>query len=266
MKKINNILVTGCSATSGYNYQDDPNDPRIWVQRICGKLFPDATVINRARTGKNNHWIFLETMSALCKDHYDLVIVQWSWLTRLHMTLGLETWATDSKLTDSYDIHLHNGVVISKKWQESLGNTIRSVSNKHWYILDLIKYVNILIQIQESRNQKIIFVNGGVVWPENWFDKQPNLTQPSDLLPFVQDMLDVDSRDNEQIFELHDMIYSQYAEYGSIRPEYWINLYKPIHESKIDTISNTDQHPGDKSQIYFADWFVPLIQQKLQDN
>jgi hypothetical protein len=266
MKKINNVLVTGCSATSGYNYQENPDDSRLWIQRICNRLFPDAKVVNRARTGKNNQWIFLETMSALCKNRYDLVIVQWSSLMRLHMTFGLETWMTDSLLVGDYDIHLHNGVVVSKKWQKSLGNNIRSMSNQHWYILDLIKYVNVLIQIQESRNQKIIFINGGLLWPDGLFDTQKNLTQITDMLPFVQHMLDVDSRSDEEIFKLYDMIYDQYAEYGSIRPEYWINLYESMHELKIDTISDTDSHHGEKSQIYFADLFSPRIQQKLENN
>jgi hypothetical protein len=264
MHNIKKILVVGCSGTSGYNYDENPNDPRIWVHRLAKTYFPDSVVVNKAVTGKDNYWIFLETATELCKEKYDLVIVQWTNLSRVSLPLGLETWKTDSLLLGNIDINLHNSIKISKKWQKDLGDSLRSIVNSHWKILDIIKYVNILIEIQKLRSQKIFFVNVGFKWPTNFFNEIEHLTVSSDLPEFTQKILDVENRDDEESFNLYRQIFKSYADYGSIHEDHWLNLYDPLDTIKIDTMSDTDMHPGDKSQEHFSNFLGLALLDKLK--
>jgi hypothetical protein len=59
------------------------------------------------------------------------------------------------------------------------------------------------------------------------------------------------------------MIHSQYNAEGSIAAEYWLNLYNALDSLKIDTVSDTDNHPGDLSQEYFAELYNTILQDKL---
>jgi hypothetical protein len=75
--KFNKILIAGCSFASGQGLDSGISDSRSWANQLVNKLLP-RTVKNIAQSGANNQWIFLETMSALIRDNYDLVLVEWS--------------------------------------------------------------------------------------------------------------------------------------------------------------------------------------------
>jgi hypothetical protein len=237
-------LAVGCSMTKGHGLPDTINNPRLWVNQLLRSV--DCTVItNLSQTGKNNHWIFLETIGALIRQEYDIVIVGWSTIPRFNFNVGLELYSTETMLTNSaMSIHLNNNTVYDSKELVKLGDQLRRIHNDHWDFLDLVKYVNTLIEIQEhTRNGKIFFVNTLGPWPTDYFNKK-NILLPSDLSKFEQNLLSVDTRDDAEIFKLYDMIHTQYQTYGGIQESHWLNLYNSIHTLQIDKVSSDDKHPG----------------------
>jgi len=254
---FNKILIAGCSYTSGYEMPSGQNNPDIWANLLSKKLGA-TTIKNVAKTGANNHFIFLETLSELIKDHYDLVLVQWSAIPRYIYHVGLELYDVETRF--DRDISIINKETISKEWLSEIKNRLLRIHNDHWDILDLVKYVNVLIELQEKvRSGKIFFINGLGPWPDQYFvKKQINL--PSDLTVFEQTLLQVDCRDDLEIFQLYNMIHEQYNNYGGIQENHWLNLYQSQNKLKVDTISSTDLHPGCASQEIFSEYFHQQLQ------
>jgi hypothetical protein len=263
--KFDKILIGGCSYTSGYMMPEEHSNPNIWANQLAKKLNA-TTVTNVSKTGANNHWIFLEIISELIKNEYDLVLVEWSVIPRYKFKVGLELYTVDSMLNQ--DVNVVGQQTFTKKWLMELKDCLLKIHNDHWDILDLVKYINTLIEIQQkSRQGQIFFINGMGPWADQYFvKKQINL--PSDLDSYTYDLLQADIRDDNEIFQLYDMIHAQYKNYGGIHDERWLNLYQSMDHLKIDTIGDntgiTDTHPGIASQTVFVNYFYQHLQDKLR--
>jgi len=255
------VLAVGCSITRGHGLIHTSSDPKLWVNR----LFPEEKyeVVNLAKTGYNNSWIFLETMSGLLTDTYDIILVGWTTIPRFKFHVGLELYSVHTML-DELDVHINNKVVVSGKWLKKIGNSLKEIHNDHWDFLDLVKYVNTLIHIQEKKNNgQIFFVNTLGPWPAQYFTKK-QFNQPIDLTPFEQKLLQIDTRDDNEIFQLYDMIHKDYETYGGIQEAHWLNLYSSLRSMQIDNVSLTDLHPGYQSQEIFDQYLTPILQEKLK--
>lgn len=256
MKKL---LVVGCSFTKGTGLDGEDKNEKLWVNQLHKKYWADHELLNLAKVGKNNEWIFFETMTALIKEHYDTVIVAWSSIPRFHINVGLELYSTHSRLTDDQaEIRLNSGEVFTNADQKKIGDILRRMHHDHWHILDLIKYVNTLIEIQKLHQGKIWFVNALCPWSDRYFEKK-SLKYPSDLSEYEQKLLAVSNRDDEEIFKLYEKIHNEYSYYGGIHQENWLNLYESLTQLAIDHASETDHHPGLLSQ----DLFLKKLEQKL---
>ena len=255
------ILIVGCSYTAGFGLPNEKNNPNIWASQLARKL-KASTVSNVSVSGANNQWIFLETMSELIKDSYDLVLVQWSAIPRYKFQVGLELYSVDSLLNQ--DVNLVANQTITKEWLLGLKSRLLKIHNDHWDLLDLVKYVNTLIEIQvTSRHKHIFFINGLCPWPDRYFVKK-SVSVPTELDKFTCNLLQADLRDDVETFQLYDMIHDHYSKYGTIQENRWLNLYQSMDQLKVDTISATDTHPGINSQNIFAEYFYQQIQQKIK--
>jgi hypothetical protein len=256
------ILVVGDSMTFGEGLTHKSNDPALWVNQLVKKTFDNYTLLNIADSGRNNTWIFTETVHWITQETFDLVIVGWSELARYNFHVGLELYSTKTMLANP-DINVNPGVTFSGSWLENTGNRLRRFYNDHWSILDLVKYVNVLYNIQTNiKNKKIVFVNTLSKWSDQYFDYQ-KFTLPSDLSLFQQQMLQTETRDDDQIEELYNMIYQQYEKYGGIKEQCWLNLYQPLYKWQIDHASLTDRHPGYASQDIFVENLLPELHKRI---
>jgi len=259
MTDIKNVLVVGCSLTYGAGLPQQVNSPKLWVNQICSGLHID----NRARIGANNQWIFLEAMTALREHKYDLAIIGWSVIPRYNFHVGLETYTVETKLNEDFDININNHPTFTSRWLRDTGDRLRSMHNDHWDILNIVKYVNTLIELQETcRNSRVLFVNTASPWSNRYFEKTV-VQLPSDLDPYVQSLLQVTTRDDNEIFALYNMIHEHYARYGGIQEQHWLNLYQSLTSMQVDQISNKDPHPGIQSQDVFAQYLAPILKDKL---
>jgi hypothetical protein len=250
------ILISGCSFSAGYGMPGGISDEKNWPNLLANKLGINS-ITNVAKTGANNHWIFLETISAMMHNHYDLILVQWSAIPRFNAKVGLELHSVDTMLDDDVNIVGHE--TIKKEWLMEIKNRLLRIHNDHWDILDLVKYINVLIELQvRARQGKIFFINGLGPWSHDYFEKK-QISLPNDLDHFTYNLLQVELRDDDEIFKLYDMIHENYAYYGGIQEQHWLNLYRPMTRLKIDTIKSNDDHPGFESQPLFTDLFAQQI-------
>jgi len=260
MKTKRSLLACGCSFTAGYGLLAEKNDPRLWINQLANKLGYDLT--NIADPGRNNDWIFVETALEMSKHKYDAVIVAWSVLPRINIDLGLELYTTTSKLMGTHVINT-NEKTFSKKWQIAVGDKLLQAYNYHWDLLKIIKYVNIL----KSQHKHIYFVNTYGPWSDNFFTKI-DVQLPSDLDEFTQDLLNVKTRNDKEIFQLYNMIHSQYNDAGGINSDLWLNLYDSFQKNKIDLASDTNSsittgHPGYLSNDLYTEMLYPVLKEKL---
>lgn len=257
------ILVVGCSMTRGHGLPGgESQDPKLWTNQIFDEI---GKVHNLAMTGRNNHWIFLETVSALLrkKNYYDIVLVGWSAIPRYCFHVGLELYAVHTRLIDHFDININNNVTFTGKWLQKVGDDLNKMHNDHWDILDLIKYVNTLIMLHEtSPDKKIVFVNTLSPWSRDFFERK-QISLPSDLDTYTQDLLEIETRDDNEILKLYEMIHEQYTQYGGIRQSHWLNLYDSLLSMQIDNVSEIDGHPGYQSQEKYSQFLGPILKKKL---
>lgn len=257
--KNKHVLVSGCSFTMGHGLNREIENPNLWVNLV----FDQCVTKNIALAGRNNHSIFVNTVSELMNFQYDLVIVAWSIIPRINVNIGLELYETLSRLVSDYDINT-NERNYNKEYLGKLGDRIRDLFNDHWDFVNLIAYVNSLIKIQESQKtqSQIFFVNTYSPWPTDFFEHK-TIQKPSDLPEYTQDLLNVNNRDDKEILGLYDMIHQHYANTGGINEDYWLNLNHPFSSMHVDSASPTDNHPGVESQNLFANHLTPILKEKL---
>ena len=258
------ILAVGCSMTQGHGLELEVNDPVLWVNRVFGTL---GEIHNLARSGMNNQWIFHETVGAILrtKNDYDIIVVGWSAIPRYNFHVGLELYPTVSRLTN-VDVCVNNHVTVGGSWLERIGCDLKIIHNDHWDIVDLVKYVNVLIALHEtSPDKQIFFVNTLSPWCQGYFDRK-QISLPSDLDQYTQGLLQVETRTDEEVLALYTMIHDHYEEYGGIRESHWLNLYDSLRSLRIDTVSKTDIHPGYQSQEKYAKYLGKTLKEKMNTN
>jgi len=255
------VLVVGCSGSYGLLFEHGPLDERLWFKRLIKQTIGEAEITNLSESARNNEWIFLQTALEITKNKYDLVLVQWTELERLNVHLGLETYDTMHLLQkNGPNMGIVNHVTVPGRWLAKLGDNLRTISNPHWAILNLVKYTNTLINIQEKiHKSKIAFVSGALGIPDDYFQKK-NIKLPSDLSKFEQDILSVPLRNDKEIFELYNKIHEDYQNAGGMPLEYWLNpLSQHTIRDRIDSIVEGDYHPGHHSHAQIADICAPKL-------
>jgi len=258
------ILVVGCSMTRGHGLDLESVDPKLWVNQLLNQSFQNPEIVNLSKTGANNHWIFCETATSLINESYDIVIVGWSEISRLNFNLGLELYSTLTRFTGEFETNLNNYETVSKKWLLETGDRLRRFYNDHWSLLDLIKYSNILINIQLQRKSQVFFVNTMTPIPDDYFEFK-NFKFPSELTDFERTMLQTESRDNDEIQELYSDIHRQYHQYGGFQKSHWLNLNDTIISMRVDDASDTDRHPGYQTQDLFYEFLLPRFTTALEN-
>jgi hypothetical protein len=261
------VLIVGCSVTKGVGLTLEKLDPNLWINQLVTKYYPTATITNLSESGVNNEWIFSRALSEIIRNDYDVVIIGWSELARFGMNLGLETYWTRTMFKhQDVAINITPNITISPNWQGEVGDELRRYYNDHWNILELVKYVNALVYVQEiSKKSKIYFVNAMLAWSLDYFTRKSFFT-PSELSNFEKNMLTVDTRDDNQILELYTTIHNQYDNVGGIHQKNWLNLYNSLLSMQVDNASEIDNHPGYQSQDIFVEHLSAAMDKILYGN
>ena len=255
------VLFSGCSYVSGYDMENEHRNPGHFSHILSNNLFgTDYNIDNIGVGGYSNERIFLDSAHALVKNQYDYAFVCWTNLHRYHFWAGLETYSCQRSLTPGMTEATtveHNGNDISwtKKQLVNFSKQFLLLMHAHYYIRDLVSYVNILIDLAKSKGTKIFFVNNMLPVDHGYFDRIEGNIVPSMLTKYTNELLNSDNRSDEEINQLYHMMHEHYKEKGGIKEEYWINLYQNFFNMRID-FTNDGIHPGFKSHKQFAEFLT----------
>jgi hypothetical protein len=274
----NKVVFVGCSFTAGNGWADlraeesrgieCKDSPYLWVN-ICHQTLPqikNLELVNVGQGGASNTEILQNAVRSISSlgDAIDIMFCQWTSAPRYNFNAGFELWNTLESLHSTnyrkHDIHLSRGVQWPREYVEDLLDRLRVMHHLHWEILKIVDYSATLSKLAKQIGFDIFFINGLCPWDNDYFTKLENV-KPESYTDFTKkEILNIESRDDQDIFKLYNLAHDHYHEAGGINEVEWINLYSSFSENKIDT--NFDLiHPGKQSNTIYYN----LIKQKLEN-
>jgi len=266
---MKSVVFVGCSFTAGTGWTDPDlttstkteakDHPDLWVN-LCHQnieTLKQLELINLGKAGATNTEIFENTVRAIStyKENVDTIFCQWTAMPRYNFNVGFELWDTSESFDThirKHDVNLNKGDHWPRQYVVDLLDRLRSMHHLHWEILKVVDYTNIITALGHSFGIKnIFFINGLCPWDENYFIELHNV-KPEKYTPFTKkSILNIDTRDDSDIYTLYHLAHAHYNKAGGINPSSWINLYHSFLNQRIDT--NFDhRHPGLKSnQLYY---------------
>ena len=263
---MSKVLFTGCSFTAGggwskTNPENECKDsPYLWVNLCHSQLtqLKNLEILNHGQLGASNTEIFKNTIKSIA-DHgntIDTIFCQWTTMPRYKFGVGLELWSTTESISRNsgkftHDVNLSSGDKWDRKYLNDLYDRLLVLHHLHPEIIKVVEYSDILEKLTEKLNIKLYFINGLCPWDQNYFTRLRDCL-PEDFTPFTKkEILNIESRDDSDIFKLYKLIHDEYAQAGGINASKWINLYNSFLNNKTDT--NHDRtHPGvNSNQLYF---------------
>jgi hypothetical protein len=250
MKKV---LFAGCSYTAGTGFAQEKKDPALWVNLLHEHTWlKDYELENCAQSGRSNAGIFQDAVYHMLQGHTTVAFVCWTNVPRYELELGAETYSTRAIFLPNSGMHNHNlhDIQYSKSYLEGVRDRFTSLAHPHYEIANVVCYVNALVKLSKLTHTQIYFVNALCPWDQNYFTKLDNVL-PDSYTDFTKKILHVETRDNQEVFEIYNNIHNQYKNLGGIQEDYWLNLYHSLICQKID-LNNDNNHPGPESnKLYF---------------
>jgi len=267
------ILFSGCSivAGTGLEYESD-----CFANIIANNL--NAKLTNIAVGGNSNERIFLDTAQAMITNHYDTIVVGWTSFPRHVFWPGLELYETKrnfcpgiqnySKILgtkpspNSIPEHKGNDLSFSSEEFDKLQSWFMLLTHDHYYIVDIMRYINILVDLAKLHKSRVVFVNTLLPWDMDYFKQfeiDKNITIKSDTLTnYTNWLLNSNNRDDKEIDLLFRKIAKDYNDNQGIQSTHWLNLYNSLHSMTVD--KGTDNvHPGKQSHDHFAKFLIEQL-------
>jgi hypothetical protein len=260
---MKSALFAGCSFVAGSGWPGRKQDPRLWVNLLHqDAVLADHRLHNVAQGGRSNAGIFQDAVSAISQLQPDMAFVSWTNVPRYEMHLGLETYETKCNFMPNaplWDFKL-NDIDYTQSYLENIRDRFTSLAHPHFELLNLVSYVNSLVNLSKILGFQLFFINAMCPWDAGFFDKKTNC-EPRDFTDFTQKIINTNNRDDHEIFKLYDKIHKEYTDLGGIQETYWLNLYNPLRKQQID-VNEDGGHPGIKSnQQYYQALKQALLNQ-----
>lgn len=256
-------VFSGCSYTSGFGFDLEKNEPRLWANQLHSNLFSHTTKLNVSKEARSNAGIFQDTIKALTLHDVEYAIVEWTSMPRYELELGFELYTTRQMFCPNglCQDHNLNDINYSKKYLNSIRDRFTTLAHDYHEIANVVEYINSIIRLAKITNTKVFFVNGLCNWDVDFFNKKYNVL-PSEYSAYTQKLLNTHNRDDAEIFQLYDKMHNSFTQAGGIHQDAWLNLYQSMCSSRIDV--NSDQvHPGINSNDLYAEMFSNVLNNKL---
>jgi hypothetical protein len=188
----------------------------------------------------------MRSCQALMSGTYDIVFTQWTALNRLWLSPGPDSvfFVNSGKHTD----FVYRDIRVAAKDKQFFKNLLLMLNHDFQNILDVIDYCQILSQLADQSQTKIIFINGLLPW-------QSDLAQPlaldlkKCLSNYSQEILDFENRDDKEIRKFFMILQEKFK---SLDRSKWVNIFDSFFDNEID-VGPEGHHPGIKSHRWMAD-------------
>jgi hypothetical protein len=250
---MKHVLFAGCSYVSGVGWPLEQQDPNLWVNLLHQNTrLKEYNLLNPSTGGRANSGVFQDAVYYLTHYPVEYAVVSWTSMPRYELHLGVESYTTKAFFIPGLQqtarrVHQMD---YSQSYLQNINDRFTSLANLHYEILNLIYYVNALVKLADHTGTRIFFVNALCPWDQNYFQRLESVL-PNQYTEFTKKLLDVDTRDDQQVFDIYKKIHDEYYQAGGIQSQLWLNLYESLRSNKIDT-NDDNRHPGIKSnQLYY---------------
>lgn len=258
-------IFTGCSYTAGTGLSLEQLDPELWVNKLHtnNSYLKDTELVNLGKPGGTNFEIFITSIESLFKYRPKFMFCEWTNYPRHNVLLSVETYSAEAIFIANSDCHEHklHNTTYTTSYLNNIRDRFLALHHPHQDILHIVKYVNALINVAKTTDTKIFFINGLCHWDNNFFRIQEN-NIPGDYTNYTQAILDCDTRDDSEIFEIYNKIHTEYQNAGGIHEDYWLNLYSSMRSNLMD-VGNDNLHPGMQSNTLYSNHFNEALNAKL---
>jgi hypothetical protein len=261
---MTSVLFSGCSLVEGYGFKQLKKDPGLFCNIFANEVFGNNIKLdNIGVSGHSNERIFLDSAAKLNQNNYDYAFVCWTALYRYIFWAGLEPYnckyAFNLHNEEFRDFQGHNRIISGKELKK-INNSFMPLNHSHYYIRDLVNYVNILKNLANAKNTKIFFINNILPWDNAYFNYIDTTVIPSMLTDYTKELLDSNHRDDHDINLLYHTMHEDYNNNGGIQQDIWLNLYQSNFNMMID-VNDDLGHPGYQSNKLFADFLIEQLKQ-----
>lgn len=233
------ILVAGCSISSGWGFELEKQDPKIWPNLVGKEL--TAEIVNVAQTASSNYDIFLQVLLAQQYDSYDATLVQWTGLDRITLASGMDSLIILNNIDPANQSPIFQHV--DPKDLLTFSRVMTVINNLWKPFVDLSRMTQILSQ----RSNKTYFINGNLPWTTDFFYNPGHDA-------FTNYLLEIDTD--------HKLVKDTIAQIKqNLIPERWINLAQGWQYSKLDLVAPTDAHAGPDSHKFYAQQVVDFLKE-----
>lgn len=242
----------------------------LWVNLCCENIEPfrELKLLNQAHCGASNTEIFQQCTAAMAMhgSEIDTLFCQWTSMPRYNFHVGFELWDTsESTITHirKHDVNLSRGDHYPRAYITDLLDRLRVLHHLRWEILRVVEFTNTIKKLAKRLGiDNVFFVNGLCLWDNDYFEYQQNVLLEAYTAFTKQEILNIESRNDDDIYALYTLAHTQYREAGGIDPGDWINLYSSFNHNKIDV--NFDLvHPGKKSNLLYYDIVCKKVQNHI---
>jgi hypothetical protein len=245
----------GCSFTYGEGF--DLTDRDLYVyDRILAKKYNWASD-NIAVPGSDNHNIFLRSAESIQSQKYNIVFTQWSALNRFWLSPGPETYYFINDV--QYSDYTYRDLYINPSDKKKLNELLLLLNHDYQNIINLTNYCNILEQLAQANNTRVVFINGLIPWQEDLIQ-----TLGSDielgLSPYSKSILDFNTRRDDEIIKYFLKLQQKIS---TLNKNSWVNMFNSFQTNICDH-APAGHHPGVKSHKWMADKITHYIDHALQ--
>ena len=263
---MNKLTVfCGCSFTKGDGLALEDQDPDLWAN-ILHQTVPELSTtksINLGVNGATNENIFFSALdTALNNSQCKYLFVAFTSLKRLQINPSVETYNTKVFLESGKieDVKVNPNITIAGSYIENIRDRFFDLTHVHYDIVKILRYTGLIAQAAAKSSIKVFFVNSLMHIDKNYFVPvlDPART-PADTTPLTQNLLNADTRDDQEYFKIYDKIHSDYKNTGSTLHN-WLNLDQGFRSDFYLDKGNDNAHPGPKSHQAFAKFLTEKIQ------
>lgn len=249
-----NVCFNGCSFTVGEGFEPEQRDTYIY-DRLVAKHFGWQRE-NIASPGSCNKGIFLRSADAIRSKKYDIVFSQWSALNRIWLFPGPDcTYSINNLNKDDF---LYREIHLEEKFNTKLKYTLRLLNHDYHNILELIKFTNILNDLGEHTNTKVVHINGLIPWKDDLAKPLDKKNLAGSLDSYTKTILDFDNRDDEEIIKFMQELQDNFA---TLRQQNWVNLFQSFQGRGGDT-GPLGHHPGIESHKWIAGEIINYMEKQ----
>jgi len=256
-------LFAGCSYTAGSGFNLEKNEPNLWVNQLHNKFFSNTTQLNVSRGGRSNAGIFQDTVKAMLTYPVKHAIIEWTSMPRYELELGFETYSTRQSFIPNSICRDHNlhDINYTGSYLNSIKDRFTSLAHDCFEILNLLEYVNVIVNLSQLTHTKVFFVNGICPWDNDFFIPKQSVL-PSEYTQYTQKILHTETRADDNSEQLYNTMHDGFTKAGGIHQSSWLNLYSSMRENVID-LNDDSTHPGIESNNLYLELFSKELKQHL---